>query len=395
MAVIAGKPVGGGPGPARCLFLVVALTSALAPAQSLGGELRMVLVTAERVRSMEANQRVVTGLLKAAFEDVEAAGEILGKKGDLEPVLEIIAGMGRVSYDLATPSRETTDGVTVPLIGLCGEAPRGAWTSGAVRSGFLAKRRIDRLVGLVQSFDLDEARRAVASALSRLEGLEGTAGEAEVLLARAESDLVRAMGTYETGVAGPFTESLAGGVARLQDASVVSELCLDRESQTSTAPADRDTDSRDDAETPDLQLAQVTRAGALGAIQASLAALDAAVLPEGSSPQEIARGFRGPVQTRAVPPVYSNFARRACMEGEVRLELGIDRDGIPRRIRVLRGSPELSESAIAAAEQWKFEPASLDGRAVAFDYRLTVNFDLQGAEATRCRQLRASASSAN
>jgi len=79
------------------------------------------------------------------------------------------------------------------------------------------------------------------------------------------------------------------------------------------------------------------------------------------------------------------------MEGEVRLELRIDRDGIPRRIRVLRGSPELSESAIAAAEQWRFEPASLDGRAVAFDYRLTVNFDLQGAEATRCRQLRATA----
>lgn len=388
---VSGRPGGGGPGRAWSLFLVVALTSVTAPAQSRASELRMVLVPAERIRSMEENQRVVTGLLRTAFEDVEAAGKMLGRKGDLEPVLEVVAGAGRVSYDLAIRSRENRDGVTVPLIGSCGEDPESAWTSAAVRSGFSAKRRIDRLAGLVRSLDLVETRRAVASALSRLEGLQGTTDEAEVLLARAESRLARAMRLYETGVAGPFTESLAGGVARLQDASVVSELCRSRESQASTAPESSGTDRGDDAETPNLRVAQATRAGALGAIRASLTALDAVILPGGSSSQEIARGFRGPVQTRSVPPVYSNFARRACMEGEVRLELRIDRDGVPRRIRVLRGSPELSESAIAAAEQWRFEPASLDGGAVAFDYRLTVNFDLQGAEATRCRQLRATA----
>ena len=37
---------------------------------------------------------------------------------------------------------------------------------------------------------------------------------------------------------------------------------------------------------------------------------------------------------------------------------------------------------------WRFEPATLHGEPVAFDYRLTVNFDLKDAEATRCRQLR-------
>lgn len=42
---------------------------------------------------------------------------------------------------------------------------------------------------------------------------------------------------------------------------------------------------------------------------------------------------------------------------------------------------------IAAAEQWRFEPASLDGEPIAFDYRLTVNFDLKAAEAERCRRL--------
>ena len=72
----------------------------------------------------------------------------------------------------------------------------------------------------------------------------------------------------------------------------------------------------------------------------------------------------------------------------MRLQVRIDRDGIPRRIRVLQGFPALSEAAVAAAEQWRFEPATLHGEPVAFDYRLAVNFDLQGAEAERCRQLR-------
>ena len=105
----------------------------------------------------------------------------------------------------------------------------------------------------------------------------------------------------------------------------------------------------------------------------------------------IAHGFTGPVRTKAVEPVYSGFARRACIEGEVRLELGLDRDGIPKRIRVLRGSSEVAQSAVAAAEQWRFEPARLDGEPIAFDYRLTVNFDLKGAERTRCRRLRGAA----
>ncbi len=392
MAVIGGRPVDRGPGRSRSWVLAVVLTSVAFPARAPASELRMVLVPAEGVRSMEANQRVVTGLLEAAFEDVEAAGEALEKRGDLAPILEVIAGAGRVSFDLAAASRRNADGVGVPLVGYCGEDPRSAWTRAAVTSAFRSWTAVDRLVGLVESMDLEKARRAIASARSRLEGLEGAAGETAALLASAETRLMRAMRIQETGVAGPFADSLAAGVARLKDAPVVSELCRSQESRgVSTVPADRDTDSRDDSESPDLELAQVTRMGALGAIRESLAALDAAILPEGQNPEEISRGFEGPVRTVAVPPVYSNFARMACMEGGVRLRLAIDRDGIPRRVRVLRGAPELAESAVAAARQWKFEPARLDGKPVAFDYSLIVNFNLQGAEAARCKLLRTTA----
>ena len=374
--------------PAWSWFVAAALLSVSLPAQEPAGEIRMVLVPADRIRAMEESQRVVTGLLKVAFEDVEAAGEMLGKKSDVEPVLDVIAGAGRMSHDLARPSTETTDGLSMPLIGFCGETPETAWTKAAVRSRFSAISRVGQLVHLVESFNLREAHAAVAPVLRGLEEVEGMPSEVEALLTRAESRLVQAMQVYETAVAGPFARFLAEGAARLKDASAVSQLCRQREHGSSASHEDRRAGRREDPETPDLELAQVTRARALGAIQSSLTVLDAVVLPEGSSLPEVARGFAGPVRTKAVAPVYSSFGRRACLEGEVRLLVGIGRDGVPQRIRVLQGFADLSEAAVAAAEQWRFEPATLHGEPVAFDYRLSVSFDLQGAEAARCRELR-------
>ena len=374
--------------PAWSWFVAAALLSVSLPAQEPAGEIRMVLVPADRIRAMEESQRVVTGLLKVAFEDVEAAGEMLGKKSDVAPVLEAIAGAGRMSHDLARPSTETTDGLSMPLIGFCGETPETAWTKAAVRSRFSAISRVGQLVHLVESFNLREEHAAVAPVLRGLEEVEGMPSEVEALLTRAESRLVQAMQVYETAVAGPFARFLAEGAARLKDASAVSQLCRQREHGSSASHEDRRAGRREDPETPDLELAQVTRARALGAIQSSLTVLDAVVLPEGSSLPEVARGFAGPVRTKAVAPVYSSFGRRACLEGEVRLLVGIGRDGVPQRIRVLQGFADLSEAAVAAAEQWRFEPATLHGEPVAFDYRLSVSFDLQGAEAARCRELR-------
>ncbi len=377
------------PGPAWCLFVAAALSTVSATARQPADPPRMVLVPADLIRSMEASQRSITGLLRIAFEDVEAADDLLGRKSDLEPVLDAIAHAGRISNDLAMPSRETTEGLSVPLIGFCGEEPETAWTEKTVRSGHSAGSRIRRIVGLVEPFNPDEAREAVASARQELEAVEGVLPEAEALLARAETQLLQAARVYQAGVVGPFAESLAEGTARVKDPSVVSELCRVQASESPAADESGHTGRRDGVETPDLDLAQATRVGALSAIQASLAAMDAVVLPEGLRALDVARAFEGPVQTKSVAPVYSDFARRACIEGAVHLELDIDRNGNPRRVHVLQGLPELSESAVAAAEQWRFRPAALGGERVAFDYRLTVNFDLEGGEARRCRRLRA------
>jgi TonB family protein len=52
-------------------------------------------------------------------------------------------------------------------------------------------------------------------------------------------------------------------------------------------------------------------------------------------------------------------------------------DGKPRDIRVQRGlGMGLDQKAIEAVKQWKFDPATKDGRAVAVQINVEVSFKL-------------------
>ena len=60
------------------------------------------------------------------------------------------------------------------------------------------------------------------------------------------------------------------------------------------------------------------------------------------------------------------------------LQAIIDTDGAVTGIQVLKSLPfGMTESAVAAVGQWRFEPATLNGRPVAVFYNLTINFELQ------------------
>ena len=265
--------------PARrstwCLFVAAAgLSAGWGFAQEAGGELRMVVVPSEHIRSMEQSQRVVTGLLRAAYEEVEAADELLGRTRDLDPVLEVLAGAGRMSNDLVPPSAETDDGLSVPLIAACGEDVETAWTSRAVRVAYSSESRLRRLVRLLESFSLSEAYGTVASALGELEVAEGISQEAVASLSRAKSRLSRALHVHETGVLGAFVQSVVEGAARVADPAVVGELCAQRELESPAVREDPSPGSREDSETPDLELARAARVGALKTIQSTLATLD-------------------------------------------------------------------------------------------------------------------------
>jgi len=66
------------------------------------------------------------------------------------------------------------------------------------------------------------------------------------------------------------------------------------------------------------------------------------------------------------------------MAGVFIAEAVIDAKGNVSRVRILKGfGPKFDPAALAALRQWKFKPATLDGKPVAVYYALTVNIDLQ------------------
>ena len=88
-------------------------------------------------------------------------------------------------------------------------------------------------------------------------------------------------------------------------------------------------------------------------------------------------GVSAPKAIYAPDPEYSEEARKVKHLGTVVLWLVVGPDGKPRDIRVLRTlGLGLDEKAIEAVRTWRFEPAMKDGRPVAVQINVEVNFHL-------------------
>jgi protein TonB len=84
-----------------------------------------------------------------------------------------------------------------------------------------------------------------------------------------------------------------------------------------------------------------------------------------------------PRALRRVEPRYTEAARRIRYEGAVILSLLIDTEGQVADVTVLRGLPfGLTESAIDAARQWRFEPSTFKGNRVSVRFVLTIRFKI-------------------
>ena len=95
-----------------------------------------------------------------------------------------------------------------------------------------------------------------------------------------------------------------------------------------------------------------------------------------NEPVRIGSGVTPPAKIHDVHPVYPPAARAAGIEGVVVLQATIDPTGEVGDIDVLRSVPELDQAAIAAVEQWRYEPILVDGVAVPVSMTMTVNFML-------------------
>jgi len=77
-----------------------------------------------------------------------------------------------------------------------------------------------------------------------------------------------------------------------------------------------------------------------------------------------------------VKPDYPVLGKTAHVQGTVRLEAIIDKDGSVQSLRVLSGPPLLIPCALQAVAQWRYQPTLLNGAAVEVATEIDVNFML-------------------
>jgi TonB family protein len=75
-------------------------------------------------------------------------------------------------------------------------------------------------------------------------------------------------------------------------------------------------------------------------------------------------------------PSYPALAQRAGLQGFVKLQVRVKKDGSVEVQKLLEGEPALADAAIAAVKQWRAKPALMNGRPVEVISTVTFNFQL-------------------
>lgn len=87
--------------------------------------------------------------------------------------------------------------------------------------------------------------------------------------------------------------------------------------------------------------------------------------------------MKPPKAITRVEPIYPEEAKQNRVFGVVILELLIKEDGTVGDARVLKPLPYgLDQAALDAVRQWRFEPATIDGKPVPVAFNITINFKL-------------------
>jgi TonB family protein len=76
------------------------------------------------------------------------------------------------------------------------------------------------------------------------------------------------------------------------------------------------------------------------------------------------------------PPAYPDIARRAGLQGVVRLQVRAAKDGHVEVVKLIEGSPTLADAAIAAVKQWRVSPVWMNARKGDVISTVTFNFQL-------------------
>jgi protein TonB len=100
--------------------------------------------------------------------------------------------------------------------------------------------------------------------------------------------------------------------------------------------------------------------------------------PSTNDPFRLPPGAKPPVVIHSFVAQFSDEARVERIEGVVLISTDVEEQGVPTEIRVERSAGHgLDENAVAAVSQYRFRPATLDGRPIATRIRIEVSFRLR------------------
>src|SRR6266478_5393384 len=116
--------------------------------------------------------------------------------------------------------------------------------------------------------------------------------------------------------------------------------------------------------------------------ESSAEALNAGLVGDGKQPSAPATPLAvgGDVKQAklifSVSPVYPTLAKNQHVSGSVMVDALIDANGRVTTMKVVSGPTLLQQAAMDALKQWKYQPASLDGKPVAMHLTVTIQFRL-------------------
>jgi protein TonB len=100
--------------------------------------------------------------------------------------------------------------------------------------------------------------------------------------------------------------------------------------------------------------------------------------PKAATPKRIRVGgqVEGAKLIYQPKPEYPPLAKMARIQGTVRLEAIISKDGTIQDLKVVSGHPLLVKSALEAVQRWRYQPTLLNGEPVEVVTEVDVNFTL-------------------
>ena len=119
--------------------------------------------------------------------------------------------------------------------------------------------------------------------------------------------------------------------------------------------------------------------GVIGSVMSSVsAAPPPPPPPKAATPKRIRVGgqVEGAKLIFQPKPEYPPLAKMARIQGTVRLEAIISKDGTIQDLKVVSGHPLLVKSALEAVQRWRYQPTLLNGEPVEVVTEVDVNFTL-------------------